>query len=781
MAHIHSVYDTDNHFKIDVNTRKIKSEMSNKTSVVQFDHNSERFTFELPRYIEGYDISKCNKVEVHYLNLCSETKKRATGVYTVDDLQISPDDEETVICSWLISSGATVYAGSLSFLLRFSCLTGNEIEYAWNTGIHTEIYVANGLDASDSFLRDYVDVIEQWKDDIMAVFSNEIENWEKEKSDELEANITAWKEDTHNDLTEWKETEISEVRSLFGDYTEYWQKQIDTERSRIDRFVALKEGSTTGDAELQDIRIGANGKTYESAGTAVRNQFRVFSVLADTSLNTGLTEYGVLSEERTTKSEIDSCIVQGATPSQAYFNGTIFADETEIIGVSLLETFTATQFGVFVFNSSNVLIQNISSVEPSLSKNTFYFDNPITVPAGGYLLIRFLNGVFYYENIGKSTLKEYRPGTGELIDSPIKIGIEYIYSVKHETVVFKDEAVLPSVQLQDYFIPRFSVNSDTKYTYIGRWFDHDVNGNTFKAANADGSSIAFHVNGATKLNVGLYPITEPEYTPYYAYSIDGGNFVRKKITDTTILIEDTGEHWVWIIIDGMGENDPVAGGKWYGSVGVYFVGVSTDGVVHGANVSNKQIMFIGDSIVEGINVLGKGANADTNSAINGFAFKTARLLNAIPLLCGYGGTAVLGNSSFHKPIEAIDYNLNEVSVNDQKPDIICIEHGYNDGTLVSSGVYTSDEFKAGYNALLDRIKIKYPGVQIVCMVPFKQSLKQEIIECVEGRKYCHIIETEDWGITYTDSAHPDKSGAITASERLAAAILKLFGKQYFMT
>lgn len=49
-------------------------------------------------------------------------------------------------------------------------------------------------------------------------------------------------------------------------------QQVAVNTSRIDELAHLSEGSTTGDAELADIRVGFDSTTYSSAGNAVRGQ-----------------------------------------------------------------------------------------------------------------------------------------------------------------------------------------------------------------------------------------------------------------------------------------------------------------------------------------------------------------------------------------------------------------------------------------------------------------------------------------------------------------------------
>lgn len=176
MAHVHSIYDTDLHFIIDPISRKITSE-SGKVILMQKDHNSERFTFEIPRFVEGHDMSLSDQVQVHYINLESVSpKRRHEDMYPVLDVQVSPDSDDVVIFSWLVSGNATQYVGSLNFLVRFVCYDGSDITYQWWSDTCSTIKIGATFDNTDSAVDlDDTDILESWRQEcIQAVFESDV-------------------------------------------------------------------------------------------------------------------------------------------------------------------------------------------------------------------------------------------------------------------------------------------------------------------------------------------------------------------------------------------------------------------------------------------------------------------------------------------------------------------------------------------------------------------------------------------------------------------------------
>jgi hypothetical protein len=178
MAHAHKVYDSDTHFIIDTVTREILNETSGKTILIQNDHNAERFTFRIPKLVEGHDMSKCNRIEIHYINVDAVTREKSANVYESNDVQnYTENGEEFITFSWLISENATKYVGNLSFCIVFKCTTSEgDVDYRWHSAINSKISIASSINNIEEATEGYSDIIAQWKAELFEAGGNSVVN-----------------------------------------------------------------------------------------------------------------------------------------------------------------------------------------------------------------------------------------------------------------------------------------------------------------------------------------------------------------------------------------------------------------------------------------------------------------------------------------------------------------------------------------------------------------------------------------------------------------------------
>jgi lysophospholipase L1-like esterase len=115
-----------------------------------------------------------------------------------------------------------------------------------------------------------------------------------------------------NDYTTAEKEKLSALENY--DDTEI-KSNIQTQKTRIDNLSTLQEGSTTGDAELIDARIDADGNTYSNVGNNIRNNQKKIK-----------DEIKSISYTNLNKDSITNNLLEDTSFTEGYFihsNGTI--------------------------------------------------------------------------------------------------------------------------------------------------------------------------------------------------------------------------------------------------------------------------------------------------------------------------------------------------------------------------------------------------------------------------------------------------------------------------
>lgn len=266
--HQHVVPDSDTYFRIDPNTRQIKNTNYNKTVIMQGDHNSERFTFEIPRYVDGHDMSLCNRVIVHFDNVGDSIENVHHDVAYMDDLRINPENPETVISSWLIRREATQIVGILSFAIQYLCVgdVDDVITYEWKTDSYDEIEIRQSKNNGEAAVIDYTNVLEQWRahlfsagdsvmTDITAAGVNQVAAIQNESATQRAAIARKGAET---------------LATIPDDYTEVYNMATEAIRTKADGIVCEVKGSaiTINNASDDYIRgLSVYGKSTQVTTT----------------------------------------------------------------------------------------------------------------------------------------------------------------------------------------------------------------------------------------------------------------------------------------------------------------------------------------------------------------------------------------------------------------------------------------------------------------------------------------------------------------------------------
>ena len=213
----------------------------------------------MPRYYDGIDLADMI-IQIHFVNANDEE-------YYASPINVKASTDKLRF-GWLVDQRVTAYVGKVKFEIYISGANSYGMVYVWKSKTNESLKVEKSLSGNGVVQPSNYD---DWYQAFVMAIDNKVAQAQVAKVDAVDAAERA--ELAANSLG----VTVAALNSL---------------EARVDEFATLTDGSTTGDAELMDIRIAADGSTYVNAGTAVREQISQLTQRVDamSALYEALTE-----------------------------------------------------------------------------------------------------------------------------------------------------------------------------------------------------------------------------------------------------------------------------------------------------------------------------------------------------------------------------------------------------------------------------------------------------------------------------------------------------------